>query len=328
MWNREQYEQDFRQPDQETPPGVIDTIGLGYSRLLEYPGAIIIPVLLDLYLWLGFKVTAEPLTLRAAGHIRGMNGVGDWIAGFMENRSQLNVFELASLRLPTVRLPTILPLVSDDQTLSLASISPELMGTPWWAILLIAVAALAGSFLIGAEYLCRLSAATVGTPHRFSIRRLLGLARTFLAWLLLLAGAFVLITAPLIVAEIAFNLAGVGTAGVITFLMVVPAIWGFVAFFFSVYAIVVDRMGALESLRASYRVVRRYLWQSIGFIAAYFLVVNAFPLVWQRLLAAPLGIALAIVGHAFVASGMIAAAMIFYHDRVRRIDVPDLATER
>lgn len=322
---RQQHEEDFRNPEQDTIPGVIDTIGLGYARLLEHPYVITIPVLIDVYLWLGVKMRAEPFTAHAAQWIAGLSGAGDSVARFLESWNGLNVFELASFRLPTVRLPTVLPLVSDDSTLSLSSLSPDLTALPWWSVLLIGVTALAASFLIGAEYLCRLSAATAGTTHQFSVRRLVAVSRSLVAWILILTGAFLLVTGPLIVAQIAFALVGIGTSGIITFLMTLPAALGFVVFFFSVYAIVVDRLGAMESLRASYQVVRRYLWQSAGLIAAYFLVVNAFPLVWQRLLVAPAGTLIAIIGHAFIASGMIAAAMIFYRDRARNTSLTDVS---
>jgi hypothetical protein len=40
------------------------------------------------------------------------------------------------------------------------------------------------------------------------------------------------------------------------------------------------------------------------------------------------GLVIAIIGNAFIASGMIAAAMLFYRDRARRLGLPALPTGR
>jgi hypothetical protein len=81
-------------------------------------------------------------------------------------------------------------------------------------------------------------------------------------------------------------------------------------------------------MRASYQVVRRYFWQTVGFIGLSMVVTTGFPLALRSLARQPAGLALASLTHAFIASGMIAAAMLFYRDRARRIGILSCNPER
>jgi hypothetical protein len=64
-------------------------------------------------------------------------------------------------------------------------------------------------------------------------------------------------------------------------MLLLPVSWAFVLFFFSVQAMFVDRVGPLQALRSSYRVVRSDGWNSLGiiFVPTFSLTVG-FPQVW------------------------------------------------
>ena len=64
--------------------------------------------------------------------------------------------------------------------------------------------------------------------------------------------------------------------------------------------------------------VRQHLWPSVGLILLTWLILSGMGRVWDLLandLQSPFGVVLGILGNAYVASGLIAAAMVFYTQR-------------
>lgn len=310
-----------RDPGPESPPapGVVDTIGLGFSQLLARPFVVALPVLVDLYLWLGLRLPAEPLMLKLAGWVRDRGSLGAEAAELLEGLQSFNLFELASLRLPVLRLPTLIPLIAEPASLAPDGWNAEIASLPWWAAPVVGLALLTIGFLVGAVYLYLISAVAAGQPPAFAWREWLRIARELAVWIIAAALLLFLAVLPLIALQIGFLAAGFGSSPLLLFLMLFPVAWGFIMFFFSAQAIVVDEMTAMQSFRSSYQVVRRYLGQSAGFIAAFLLVTGGFPLLWRLMLNQPAGVVIAMIGNAFIASGMVSAAMLFYRDRARLI---------
>jgi hypothetical protein len=88
--------------------------------------------------------------------------------------------------------------------------------------------------------------------------------------------------------------------------------------FFAVDAIFVSRVGPLAAIRRSVGLVRRNLWPSVALILLTWLIMAGMGRVWEVLasnLQSPYGVALGILGNAYVASGLVAAGMIFYTQR-------------
>lgn len=318
MWNRRSSAARDEEPAKPKLPGVIDTIGLGFERLISRPLVIVVPVLIDLYLWLGLKVTAAPLTLRLADWLGDSGGFGE----LLTNQGGYNVLEFISFQLPTLRLPTLMPLLSDPAQLGLPGVGTETT-LGWWLVALLGLTALLFSYLIGAVYLRWLNATTTGEPFRIQAPLELRTATRLLGWAIQCLLVFALIGFPLIAASVTLAAAGAGMSGLLLAIALLPLAWGFIFFFFSALAIVVDGTTAIESFRSSYRVVRAYFWQALGFIVAFMLVTGGFPFFWRFLLNAPAGVAIAIIGNAFIASGMLAAAMLFYRDRAAELQLAD-----
>lgn len=321
MWNRNNSEP-VRLDDRSRIPGVVDTIGIGYETLVSRPLLIVPPVILDLYLWLGVHLTAEPLTIRIGRWLRAREFPGDRAAGMVEERGVTNISEFAILWLPTVRVPSFLTTFAGDTSYRLESWRPAI-ALPWWGVGIAALFLLVMGLLIGAEYLTALAAATAGPdagsrrPGQNTLRGAMRLA----GWYAVVIGVGLLAVWPVLAGYAAVSIAGGGASIWLILLLIVPLSWAFVFFFFSVQAMFVDQTGPLPALRSSYRVVRGNSWSSLGLIVAYFLVIVGFPPVWRIFASEPLGLVVAIVGHAFIVSGMIAATMVFYRDRVHQLDI-------
>ena len=296
-------------------PGVIDTIGLAYTRLLARPWIILGPVILDLYLWLGLKITAGPLALKLADAVRSSDGMGASAASFFEDQSAFNLAELLSLQLFTIRMPTFLPLLVSEQSVRLSSWKPELDDGPWWLLAGLLPVLLLGGFAIGAAFLLMLGDVARDRSPRVQPERVFRTGYRLLFWIVASGGLLALLAWPVLVAQGAFIYAGVGTIGILALLVFIPAGLGFVLFFFSAYAIVLDGTTAVQGFRSSYRIVRAYGWQSLAFVVSYMVMTGGFPFVWRLMIDVPPGTLIAIIGNAFISTGMIAAGMIYYEDR-------------
>jgi hypothetical protein len=304
-------------------PGVVDTIGFGFETLIARPQLILPPVLVDLYLWLGVHITSRPLILR----------IGDWLhdgplsvnelAATVERRGGINIQELMVLRLPTVRVPSIISTLSSEVPYRLEIWRPAVV-LPWWGVAGAAMLLLLVALVIGSEYLVALAAVTTGreaSPLKRSPVETLRGAMHLVGWIGLIVAITLLFTWPVVVAALVFSFLDSGIAGWLYVALFIPFLWGVVFFFFSIQAMFVDRVGPLAALRSSYRVVRSDFWQAFGLIVAYFLVIWGFPQVWRLLISQPVGLIVAIIGHAAIGTGMIAATMVFYRDRARQLAI-------
>lgn len=315
----------------DTPlPGVIDTIGLGYAALMVKPLIVLPPILLDLYLWLGMRVTARPLTLEAAAWFRDEGADGRAIASDLERFERTNVLELLSLRLPTFRMPTVVANL-DAARLDRFGLTFELTSLPWWLVVAISIVAFAVGIILGAGWLLAVAWVATGVGTLRDVVRprvMLGRALAIGGWIAAVLGLFLLVSSPFIAGLVFGAMLGLNGLGLIILILLFPAAWGYMFFFFSVQAIAVDRIGAFAALRASYKVVRGYFWQSTRFIILSLTITTGFPFALRVFTSNPAGLTLAIVLNAFIASGMIAAAMLFYRDRARRLGLPAYAAER
>lgn len=322
MWDREEHTQPRRADEL---PGVIDTIGLAYVRLLARPWIILGPILLDLYLWLGLKITAGPLVLKIADAVQPIERIGESAADLIKGQEQYNLTELLSFELFTVRMPTFFPSLVSDESLRLAAWHPEITDGPWWLLAALTPLLLFAGYIAGSAYLLAVGDVSRDIAPRLDIRSTLVTSYRLVLWLLASAGLLFLIVWPLIVAQGAFVYAGSGTINILIYLMFFPAGIGFVLFFFSVFAIVLDGATAAQALQSSYRVVRTNGWQSLAFIVSFMTVTGGVPFFWRLLATVPPGTLIAIIGNAFVSTGMIVAGMIYYEDRAAIVGQGDTA---
>jgi hypothetical protein len=101
-------------------------------------------------------------------------------------------------------------------------------------------------------------------------------------------------------------------------LLVAALVFAALHLFFAIDAIFVSNVGPLAAIQRSVGLVRRYLWSSLALIGLTWLILTGMARVWDLLgstLQAPYGVALGIFGNAYIASGLIAAGMIFYSER-------------
>jgi hypothetical protein len=310
------------------PTGVIETLSAGYAAVNRQPWVLLLPVLLNLFLWLGPHVSFSPLVgpvltdasewtrqiafgprrpLRDPEVINGLEQSRQWLITRSDDTNGFQALVWGPLGLPSL---DGLPSTSDDVAFV----------NGWGDGVALFGACLGLGLLLGGWFYGGLAGASSGrnSGPLEACRRLpraivdvLGLVGVLLGTLLLFGlPVLLLIGFTAVVSPPVAVLGGV--------LMLAGLLFASVHLFFSVPAIFVSNAGPLVAIQRSVGMVRRHLWPSIALILLTWLILAGMDRVWDVLasqLQSPFGVILGILGNAYVASGLIAAGMVFYTQR-------------
>jgi MFS family permease len=299
---------------QQATPGVIDTIADGLTLALSNPLVMTLPLLLDAYYWLGWKITPEPL----------VTPIRNWIVDQGSNDTESTVDALNSLSSSDMTatvaqfIPALLPGVKRGDIYEVWS-RPTLDLSQGWIVGLVFVALIVLSTGVWAAFYVPLADIAIGRSRPVG-RVIRAIGRTwlrFLGMLVLFLGLVVLTLGPLVVIWGVSTAIGVGLGALVVPLMVFGGVAMAVLLIFTPEAIVIADVGPLRGMYYSVNVVRRNLWPTIGFTLASMIISFGLGEIWQRLAATPPGLLTAVIANAFFAVGLVMAGMIFFSHRLR-----------
>jgi len=303
---------------------LIETLSAGYNAVLSRIWLIVLPVGLDVYLWVGPRLSIQPLTRLFLSLWPATEQVPAEIQPLLAFNRQLlekmgqetNLFSLLSsslLGVPSYLASGLPAGVSgspvtwgeDGSTLVTLTVIP----------LLIAASLLLGSLYLGAiAQITREGTITFGQLiHR--VWRYWGMLLLFgalLTMILLMLGLPVIMISGLLarISPAAAQFVLLGAGGLV--------LWMLFHLFFVPHAIVVSESGLLRAVWNSLIVVGRNFWSALALIILMNLIKAGFMVVWDRVsVNAPL-IAVSIAGNAFIGTGLIAASLIFYRERMEQ----------
>jgi hypothetical protein len=303
---------------------------------------MIVPLLLDVLLWLGWQFSPKPLTTWLSD-LMIENGGSD---GPAAAREILSIGERARINdLLAAMTPSIFSGIPKDSflTLMLALFAPNLTGGVdrqsmygnWDDGLLsmltpqngLGVFSLAVLFLIGST----IFAVMFRVPQARAIREepasLRGLVTDMVeCWwklavlILLLLVAGTVIVLPLFMVIGILYLLGINLMALVVLGMIVFG--GMVAIytFFTIDAVVLNRAGPIQAISLSFAVVRENFGPCFRFVFTSLLIGTGILQVWDVLVENPPGIFIALLGNAFLGTGLSIASMLFFNDRLRLLD--------
>lgn len=304
--------------------GVIDAIAEGCFAVARRPVVLAPVVVLDLLFWLGGRVSPAPFT--------------NALAGFFEYAQRQNPGGADTTA--TDSIATIRSLGAEGDLLTFLALGqhpllPQLeqaridrpwgtgvLGTGHWSLVLLLTVVLG---LLGLLWLAATltGLATVVRGEPLSVRALPGaVARCWLRLLgfcAIVAGGVALLLLPLLILSVILAVLNINPALLAT-LLFLPVLILYIHLALAPEAIAVSEVGPFQAIKLSVRVVRRNFWSMLGLLAATLLVINGFPLGLRLLTGQVAGVPLAIVGNAFVGMGMMAAAMVFYRERLAALE--------
>jgi len=313
-------------------PGVIDCLGSGFSAINRAIWVILIPIALDIALWLAPRLSIAPLVDRWEQLYRSTAAQATAVAP--PDAVTRQSMEQASAAFDAVRL-----VARDFNLLSLLTTNianafvPALGGTErlesgsvvdvgsFGAFVGLVVGLQLVGVLLGCLYLVLIAHAVTG-------ERLAGatlVRRTIRAWLnavgygLLLLGVALVVAVPLGILVTLVGFVAPSAAQVMYALLFTAAwvagVWMLLYLYFVTAAIVVGGLGPIRAIVSSIGIVRRHFWASLGLVVLTLVVTLGMGVIWNQLSTQPWGFGAAVVGNAYIASGLMSAGLYYYWQR-------------
>jgi hypothetical protein len=295
------------------PPGLIASLAAGFDTTASHAGIILIPVLLDLFLWLGphlrIEVVLKPLTaaFQALPASPEATMTQEIVRQFARDFNLLSVFRTLPVGIPSLLAGTM-PLTNPFGTVVWVEFKDTMQFIGWWVTLTLA------GWIGGGLYYKWISQVTQPVKSSATLSHT---ARAVwhtivLSVMWILAGLVVGIPAVMLLGTLALFSAGLAQfvmlLGLFFFLWTLPAI------FFSAHGIFAYGQNAGASLVSSLRMMRFTLPASGLFILSAFLISQGLSLLWQVPPTNSWMTLVGIAGHAFVSSALIAASFVYYRN--------------
>ncbi|MBI4491723.1 MAG: hypothetical protein HY690_02905 [Chloroflexi bacterium] len=303
------------------PSGIIDTLSAGYGIVNRRIWILLIPILLDLFLWLGPQVSVSPLVGQALTRwgapasltLEQVQAIDEARRSVMSAADEFNLLSLLSSGL--VGVPSLVVVIGGQGPFQLIDNWSMALGVALGAALLGLASGCTYYVLLAQQVRGSVGGATL--PWR-ALGHLWPAWRRVMGLLLVLAGLGVLLGLPL-----AFVLAGaalvspvLASIGLACVLMAL--VWLQLYLFFAPGAIFVSQVGPLQAIRGSVAVVRAHFWPAVLLITLIWVILLGMAQVWVRLATSPGGTLVGILGNAYIASGLVAANLVFYQERMGR----------
>jgi len=315
-----------------TPPaapiGVIESFGRGFETVLSQLSLIALPLLLDLFLWLGPHLTVAPLLGEVSAMLEAQLRDAD-VPAEMYGTVRLALQD-AGESLNVVGFLSTAPLGVPSMMVANAS-----AGTPLGSVLRVPVSSGAALFgltaglsvmglFLGAAFFGLIARRVLPEEQRGSDEqmleqlwghwlRLLGFAATVLLAMLLFGFVMAMLSALLSMLHVLLG-------GMATSLGIALWIWALFFVAFTVHGVVMHNRELLPALRNSLRLVRRNMPAVTGLFALIMVLSWGLGFLWSLPPGDSWLLLAGITAHAFVATGVVAATFHFYQDRLRWCD--------
>lgn len=306
--------------DTPTPvPGILATLAAGFDLVTKNPWVLLPPLLLDIFLWLGPRLSFTELIVETAASLQETPELAQMLDPLtLEALGATNL--LAVLSVPLIGLPTLMTGLSPAQTplpVAVNSVGSYLELVTLFVGLTIVGLGLTAVFfnlLSSAVTDQEVNSAAVGSIMRLWLK-LIGLALLFL--LLMLAIYMMLLPVLLIMALFSSTLVLAGG-----FLQLMLMTWALLYWFYVPYGLALNGRTLAQAVVESLQMMRRFLLPTVGLILATLLVRQVMGTLMVLADDGSWLTAVSLVAHAFVSTALVAAAFIFYRDRYRLLYDP------
>lgn len=305
---------------------VIDSLSAGYRFVTGKIYLLLIPVVLDLLLWIVPRISIAPLLAEVADLYRDsmrLNNLPADMATIVEQASTLleelgrqsNLLNLL-VNSSLLHVPSIVV-----QTAPLSSLPAREISSPLLVLTLFICFSLLGLF-IGAVYFGQLAdRLPIGAGNKSSDWNRFVSASSRRWWriiLFVLAVLFILFVflIPTSLGITVIALLSPAFASTLVALLSGLVFVGLFYLYFATAGLVMDDLTVFESVSRSIRLVRKYFWSSLGFIILINLISLGIGLLLMPLTNyGPVGILFAIVVNAYIGTGLAMALLVFYRTR-------------
>jgi hypothetical protein len=175
---------------------------------------------------------------------------------------------------------------------------------------------------VAGEHLARQEAGQQTVYRWAGLRGLLGLTARLALFSLFLGAVVFVLRLPLAFAFVLLLFSGSSVAVILMLLSAGITLWMLLWFLTSFYfvseTVLLDRQPVWRGMLQSLALVRSNFWAALGMCLIVNLLVWGFRIVWGFLGRTPIGVLVAVLGHAYLATGMLLAIFVFYRELCRR----------
>ncbi len=306
--------------------GVIDTLSAGFDRVTKRLWLVLLPVLVDIGIWIGPKLSVGRLSQELLAALPSMGEFGaqqqqslelakEWLRAAGTETNLLYLLSMRIAGLPSLTATFVPP------TRLLAVGQRVIEVHTWLALLGLVVGLTLASVLLGCFSLALLAQEArdeeMDIPYvlQVTIRSWVRLA--VLLILGLLAGATLLIGISLVYSILA--VVSPQLAALLFSAMAIGLLWlsvyAGIVLFFTPRAMILDNEGIVHSLWSSVNVVHRNVGPVIVFVLLVNVIQAGLMYIWRLLAVNTIGTLAGILGNAYVSTGLVMASLVFYRDR-------------
>lgn len=334
-----------RQPGTTSPSvsGVLETIAAGLSLAIARPYLLIMPLFVDLMIWLGIQISARSLLDPLQSLMLEQGGENGPAAAeqlsVMNERFHVN--DMAALFTPSIfaglpRDSLLNGLVSFLVPPIAGGIDRGDMFMAWrdglfslwepatsWSVLGVMVVAFAVATVLLVIY--RVPIARSVREHDRAQRGVV--VECLIAWLrlvailVLAAGAMAAVIAPALLGTAILLVLGLNIAGLLAVALLIFGGLASIYTLFTLDAMFLERIGPLTSITHSFDVVRANFGSTMRFAFASLIIATGSLQVWSVITQNAPGVIIALFGNALLGTGLSIASMMFFHDRSRALAV-------
>lgn len=310
------------QEKSDARPRVVDVIAEGLSLIVTRPWLMLVPILLDVVIWLGVKIEPSALINELIDLVDDST-IADTedVISTMQDLGDSNMTQLAALFVPSM--------LSGGGDADIYQLFDQRIWTPGaGAVVLVGFGLVFIASLLAMVYTVPIANAIIGRKLSIggNVALIVRAWARMIAFIVLCLGALMAIIVPTAIMSVIFA----PLLPLVTSILMIGAIAALLFFYFVFDAIVIADVGPLKAVRMSVEIVRRNMRAVLGLVLASLLLTTGIPEIVSGMLGSLPGLVLAVLLQAVIATGATAASMFFFVDRLRQwqpglIELPQTA---
>ena len=306
---------------EKKPLSVIDVLSGGFEIVVRQPWVLLIPIALDFFLWLGPQINAKPVFQQILALLNAsmtsappetLQNLDQFKSALQTTGDRFNVFGFIALL--SIGVPSLIGVEPppDDLPHTVLFAVGDGAALLAWVMLFAVIGMFIGSVYL--ESIARGVRRDTAGARTFSPRVVTAYLNVILLLVLGIV-AMMLFMVPFAFGATLVSLINPALGSFMVFAGSLLILWAALYLAFVIPAIFVSGANAPQAVLNSIAVFRSSFWSALGLIFLIYLIQMGFSIIWEQFLASTWGVTLGIVGNAFLGSGLIAAAMVFYRDR-------------
>ncbi len=304
------------------PPGVIGSLKAGFDVVSGHVVLILMPLLVDLFLWLGPRLSVDKLLgpayalvfeqmRRSLPSTQDVTRLAEFQKIFTDILQRFNLVSLMA-RLQTFPIgissliAKIMPVDSPMGVQQIVQI-PSALTLLAYMFLLVVI-----GWVVGGLYFRSVSGTVLGGQDA-GIGLFGAIGQTFILSLIWLM-ALIAISIPILIVLTLLTLISPALASGAAFLILILSFWLIVPLFFTPHGIFVRKQNAFYSIYSSLRMARFTLPTSGMFVFSVFILSTGLNYLWAVPSSNSWMLLIGITGHAFITTALLAASFVYYRD--------------